>query len=280
MAVLPPDRLTLLVGSYAQQRYLPSAKRRSLTERVQAFEDYVPAFIPLPHPSWRSTGWMKRNPWFETKLLPLLRKAVRQQIGITAGASLSQGAIRYLRENKPPRAAGFLGIDDRVAAEVRKLLDAVRSALDHDRRTAIESVELLATLLTAYCDDRSCLPSARGGLAPWQEHKVQRYIDENLVSTLPVGDLAALVSLSPSYFTRAFRRSFGAAPHAYIIKMRLDRARSLMLTTTEKLSQIALACGLSDQAHLCRWFRQVTGTTPGAWRRGHVDELQSVTATR
>ena len=79
-AVLPPDRLTLLVGSYAQQRYLPSAKRRSLTERVQAFEDYLPAFIPLPHPSWRSTGWMKRNPRFEAKLLPLLRKAVQQQI--------------------------------------------------------------------------------------------------------------------------------------------------------------------------------------------------------
>ena len=201
------------------------------------------------------------------------------RLEITARARPPQGAMQCLRENQPPPAAGFLGIDDNVAAEVRSLLDTVRTALDHDRRAAVESVELLAALLKGRCDDRSCPPSASGGLAPWQEHKVQRYIDENLESALLVGDLAALVSLSSSYFRRAFRRSFGAAPHAYIIAMRLDRARSLMLTTTEKLSQIALACGLSDQAHLCRCFRQAMGTTPGAWRRGHANEPQSVTAT-
>jgi AraC-like DNA-binding protein len=197
---------------------------------------------------------------------------------ITTGAGSSQGAMRRLRENELPRAAGLLGIDDNFAAEVRKLLDTVRSAVGHDRGTAIESAELLARLLRARYDDRPRLSSARSGLAPWQERKVQRYIDENLESTLTLGDLAAFVSLSPSYFSRAFRRSFGAPPHAYIIKMRVDRARSLMLTTTEKLSQIALACGLSDSAHLCRCFRRVTGATPGAWRRSHANEPQSVTA--
>jgi transcriptional regulator GlxA family with amidase domain len=188
---------------------------------------------------------------------------------ITAGAGLSQGAMRRLREYELPRAAGFLGIDDKV----RKLLDTVRSAVDHDRGTAIESVELLARLLRAQYDDSSRSSSARSGcLAPWQERKVQRYIDENLESAITVGDLAAFVSLSPTHFSRAFRRSFGAPPHAYIIKMRIDRARSLMLTTTENLSQIAFACGLSDLAHLCRCFRQVTGATPAAWRRSHTNE--------
>jgi len=76
MTLLPASRLTLLVGSYAQERYLPNAKRQSLTERVRNFRSYPPNVLPLPHPSWRSTGWMKRNPWFEADLLPLLQGAV------------------------------------------------------------------------------------------------------------------------------------------------------------------------------------------------------------
>lgn len=76
LATLRPDRLTLLVGSYAQERYLPTAKRLSLTERVRSFADFGPEFFPLPHPSWRSTGWMAKNPWFASDLLPVLREKV------------------------------------------------------------------------------------------------------------------------------------------------------------------------------------------------------------
>ena len=76
MTLLPASRLTLLVGGYAQARYLPKTKRKSLTERVRDFRIYPPNVLPLPHPSWRSTGWMKRNPWFEADLLPLLQDSI------------------------------------------------------------------------------------------------------------------------------------------------------------------------------------------------------------
>lgn len=76
MALLPPERLTLLIGSYAQTRYLPATKNLSLAERVEKFADFLPDFLPLPHPSWRSTGWMKRNPWFEAEVLPVVRARV------------------------------------------------------------------------------------------------------------------------------------------------------------------------------------------------------------
>ena len=66
-------RLTLLVGSYAQTYYLGKG---SMTERVRAFRQYLPDYLPLPHPSWRTTNWMRRNPWFESEVLPELRARV------------------------------------------------------------------------------------------------------------------------------------------------------------------------------------------------------------
>ncbi|MEO8558972.1 MAG: uracil-DNA glycosylase family protein [Rhodospirillales bacterium] len=74
---LPQPRLTLLVGQYAQRYYLGTARQASLTETVKAFAQYRPAFFPLPHPSWRSTLWMRSNPWFERDVVPALREAVR-----------------------------------------------------------------------------------------------------------------------------------------------------------------------------------------------------------
>lgn len=69
--------LTLLVGGYAQKYYLGRRRRRSLTETVRAWRDYSPDFLPLPHPSWRNTTWIKKNPWFAEEVLPVLRDRVR-----------------------------------------------------------------------------------------------------------------------------------------------------------------------------------------------------------
>ena len=77
LAALPTVELTLLVGLYAQARYLGPKRRASLTETVRAWRDYVPAHLPLPHPSWRNTAWLKKNPWFESELLPELRGRVQ-----------------------------------------------------------------------------------------------------------------------------------------------------------------------------------------------------------
>ncbi len=84
LSCLTALRLTLLVGQYAQQRYLPQARRMSVTARVAAFDRLAPATICLPHPSWRSTGWMQRNPWFTAEIVPRLRQRVAQALG--AGA--------------------------------------------------------------------------------------------------------------------------------------------------------------------------------------------------
>jgi uracil-DNA glycosylase len=80
LARMPRVRLTLLVGQYAQQRYLGDRAKDSLTENVRSFEEFAPALFPLPHPSWRSRIWMKQNPWFAKRVLPALRKAVRDAL--------------------------------------------------------------------------------------------------------------------------------------------------------------------------------------------------------
>ncbi|MCA8879619.1 MAG: uracil-DNA glycosylase family protein [Rhodobacteraceae bacterium] len=81
MAALPEVRLTLLVGGYAQRRYLSGVAKAGVTATVARWREAGPAVIPLPHPSWRNTGWLKRNPWFETDLVPHLRTAVQDVLG-------------------------------------------------------------------------------------------------------------------------------------------------------------------------------------------------------
>jgi uracil-DNA glycosylase len=80
MPLLKGRRLTLLVGSYAQAFYLRDRRAATMTETVRRFADHLPEFLPLPHPSWRNTGWIRRNPWFERELLPVLRERVREAL--------------------------------------------------------------------------------------------------------------------------------------------------------------------------------------------------------
>jgi uracil-DNA glycosylase len=73
--------LTLPIGQYAHAYYLGDRRRESVTETVRAWRDYLPKFLPLPHPSWRTTRWLKLNPWFEAEVLPELRRLVRRLVG-------------------------------------------------------------------------------------------------------------------------------------------------------------------------------------------------------
>ncbi len=108
---------------------------------------------------------------------------------------------------------------------------------------------------------------ATGGLAPWQVKKVKQYIDDRISHGIPLDELAQQVRLSTSYFSAAFKATFGVPPHNYVVSCRVEHAKQRMLSTNAPLCEIALDCGLADQSHLSRVFRRVTGTTPSAWRR-------------
>jgi AraC-like DNA-binding protein len=110
-------------------------------------------------------------------------------------------------------------------------------------------------------------PQEGGGLLAWQARKVRDYVEGHITQKVHVADLCALINRSEAHFSRAFRRTFGESPHAFVIRRRLELAARYMLQTAASLDDIARRCGFTDQAHLCKHFRQSTGETPAAWRR-------------
>ncbi len=87
MQAMPQAELILAIGHYAQAWHLGSLRRKTMTETVAQWRDFLlvnregPRVLPLPHPSWRNTGWLKRHPWFEEEVLPVLRREVSLLIG-------------------------------------------------------------------------------------------------------------------------------------------------------------------------------------------------------
>jgi uracil-DNA glycosylase len=80
LAALQNVELTLLVGGYAQRWSLPQTRDRAMTEVVAGWREHLPRALPLPHPSWRNTAWLKRNPWFEDEVAPYLRLRVAEML--------------------------------------------------------------------------------------------------------------------------------------------------------------------------------------------------------
>jgi AraC family transcriptional regulator len=157
-------------------------------------------------------------------------------------------AVSSAFQDKPEEACGYVS---RAVALLR-----------------LESPSMMAS--SNYGTQSAASAAPRGGLAPWQIRKVSAYIDTHLDSTIGTPDLAGLVKLSLFHFCRAFRASFGESPHTYVMRRRVERAQGMMLRSSSSLAQIAIECGLADQAHLSKSFRRFVGESPSAWRRART----------
>jgi AraC family transcriptional regulator len=188
-------------------------------------------------------------------------------------SSLDPATLGRIVHAPVPFDLGLLG------STLSKLLDDANDALESDRDTARSCLAQASALLRdrvvpgESAAPHQTPPAVRSGLAPWQVRRVQSHIEAHLDGPIRVADLAALSRLSVSYFSVAFRRSFGVSLYKLLARLRVERARTLMLSTGRPLSEIALACGFCDQAHLSRQFRRVTGSTPQGWRRQHGSDL-------
>lgn len=153
-----------------------------------------------------------------------------------------------------------------VASCVLELLDSAEGALDCDMVAARDLIVRARALLEVALEPAP--PEAvSGGLRPWQIRKIEAFVRERLPDAIRVGELCREARMSPSHFSRIFKKSLGETPQAYVRRQRLERACRLMLVTTLPLTEIALACGYTDHAHFSRNFRAVFDLSPAAWRR-------------
>jgi AraC-like DNA-binding protein len=131
--------------------------------------------------------------------------------------------------------------------------------------------DMASTLLRVHLQEspaNAALAAAvrQSGLARWQSRAAIKYINANLAFKLTLAEIAKVVCLSKSHFSRAFKISHGVSPWAYITMARVERAKHMIRATREPLSQIPSACGFADQSHLCKTFRRWVGVSPGIWR--------------
>lgn len=167
------------------------------------------------------------------------------------------------------------GPSRRISHLVRRAMVVLESDCQAARRCLSDALALMGSQPEqGNCEDPEIGGVfQRGGLARWQARKTITYIDSHLESRLDVPILAKLVSFSKSHFSRAFKQSLGLPPMTYVKMRRLERAKALMTSTNQQLTEIALICGFADQSHLNRSFRRVIGVSPGRWRRSNVKIL-------
>lgn len=170
----------------------------------------------------------------------------------------------------PSDARVGVGHSHEWVRRVVALLDTAACQLDEQQaahRMILTAVSLLRKRIDPELAEE--MPVQRGGLSNRHAREVRAYIDSHVTDRILVADLCALANLSEAHFSRAFTRTFGEGPHAFVIRRRVELAVRYMLQTEASLSDIALQCGFADQPHLCKHFRQRIGYTPAAWRRAH-----------
>ena len=107
----------------------------------------------------------------------------------------------------------------------------------------------------------------RGGLAPVHARRVKEFLHAHLSGRILLTDLARTCDLSVRQFTRAFRQTTGMAPHQWLLRQRIDKAKDRLVQGVQPLSTVASACGFADQSHFTRVFTRAVGMTPAEWRR-------------
>jgi AraC family transcriptional regulator len=158
--------------------------------------------------------------------------------------------------------------DERLAALMQAMRQEVRDGCTSGRLYA-ESISLA---LLAYLAGRYATPrhedNGEAGLSPSQKRRIVDYIRANLTSNVSVTELAGLVQMSPSHFSRVFKTSFVATPYRFVMQERIEAAKGMLAGTKLSASQVATALGFASQSHFVKVFRQFTGVTPKQYKAG------------
>ncbi|WP_434577127.1 helix-turn-helix transcriptional regulator [Pseudomonas sp. Z1-6] len=179
----------------------------------------------------------------------------------------SQGG-EYLRVMRTDgqALAGDRAFNNRLDPRAIALAQRMRRALLHG---SIDDDWEAWALALAQCSapDKHSPAMRQGSMTDSRMRLLDEFIDAGLDQPLGVPAMAQLLGLSEGYFMRAFKHATGQSPHGYLIDRRLAKARALISDTSTTLTQIALACGFSSQAHMTTTFKQRLGVSPAQLRQ-------------
>jgi AraC-like DNA-binding protein len=162
-----------------------------------------------------------------------------------------------------------VAVFDDVIGHMNNTLRSALRAREQVSRIFVDHLTMAfaAHLAEAYGGMQTVPRSFKGGLTPWQERQAREMLLADLTGDTPLATIAAACGLSASHFARAFRKSTGLPPHAWLNRARVERALLRLRERHQSLSEIALECGFVDQSHFTRVFRRRVGLAPSAWRR-------------
>lgn len=170
------------------------------------------------------------------------------------------------------RVSGLKTVTGQRDPVLAHLAQALAPALAQPRQASMLFVDQLGTaigtyLLQHYGGAAVAMPGKGPRLSRLHEARAKQMLMHKAKGNISVAEIAAECNMSSSYFLRAFRTCTGHTPHQWLLQQRVQQARELLLHSDLPLAEIAMACNFADQSHFSRVFLQLTGASPGNWRR-------------
>jgi AraC family transcriptional regulator len=157
--------------------------------------------------------------------------------------------------------------DGRLAALMSAMRMEVRDGCPSGRLYGESvSIALLKYLAGRYATPAN--PLRASSLSPRQRRAIFDYVRANLADDISVSELAAIVSMSPSHFTRVFKIAFGVTPYRFVMQQRIEGAKGMLKEAKQSASDVSTALGFASQSHFAKVFRQFTGVAPKRYRAG------------
>jgi AraC-like DNA-binding protein len=182
---------------------------------------------------------------------------------------LGDGATRTRRRHPQFVARKKTEVEDSNPNAKRLVVKAEDSFFANQAQTAIINSLERTHDVTELSVRKEKSTLALGGIAPGALRRVREHVEQKLSETLELSELAAVAGLSQCHFSRAFKQSVGETPHRYLMQRRVSAAIELIKHTDQRLTDISLSVGFSDQSHFTRTFVKHTGETPRAFRHRH-----------
>jgi len=161
------------------------------------------------------------------------------------------------------------GVRDATMANLAMSMLSALEKPEQASRMFVDHVTLAVAVHVAetYGGMHAHIRAVQGGLAPWQERRAKEMLAARLDGNVALKDVARECGLSSGHFSRAFRQTTGLAPHRWLVRHRVETAKTLLQDTDLSLSDVGLRCGFADQSHFTRTFTGAVGISPGSWRR-------------